>query len=279
MRLFTVTKPGIIFGNIITLSGGFFLASQAGFNFLTLLISIIGMSLVVACGCVLNNIIDQDIDQIMKRTKNRVLAKKEMSRLAAFVYALFLGLAGLATFYFGTNPLTTAIAFIGLCVYVGFYSLWFKRKSVFGTAIGGVAGAVPPVVGYCAVTNRFDIGALILFLILFIWQLPHSYSIAIFRLEDYSAAGIPVLPVTKGVERAKEHMCFYTVIFTIAAIMPTVFGFTGLAYLIVALIAGGVWIHRSIKGFSTDNNVSWARKMFAISILDITILSFMMAWH
>ncbi|MDF2940570.1 MAG: protoheme farnesyltransferase [Gammaproteobacteria bacterium] len=273
----SIIKPGIIFGNIVTVSGGFFLASHQHFNFSLFLITLVGMSLVIACGCVFNNYIDRDIDSLMERTQNRVMVKGLISGKVAILYAIVLGIAGFLTLYYGTNLLTTIVAAVGLFVYVVAYTIMTKRHSNLGTLIGGIAGAVPPVVGYCAVTNRFDVGAIILFFILFFWQLPHFYAIAIFRLKDFSAACIPVLPIQKNIRYTKISMLVYVVAFTITAILPTVFGYAGWVYFIVALSLGLYWLYLSIKGFKSVDDQKWSRQMFGFSILAITILSMVMA--
>ncbi len=198
-----VTKPGIIFGNLISVIGGFLLASKGSIDYALFLTSLVGVSLVVASGCVFNNVIDRDIDIKMERTRNRVLVKGLISAKVSLVYATVLGIAGFALLYFGANPLAMWLAVMGFVVYVGVYSLYMKRHSVYGTLIGSLSGAAPPVIGYCAVTNEFDAGALILLAIFSLWQMPHSYAIAIFRFKDYQAANIPVLPVVKGISVAK----------------------------------------------------------------------------
>jgi len=199
-----VTKPGIIFGNLISVIGGFLLASKGSIDYTLFLASLVGVSLVVASGCVFNNVIDRDIDIKMERTRNRVLVKGLISAKVSLVYATALGIAGFALLYFGANPLAMWLAVMGFVVYVGVYSLYMKRNSVYGTLIGSLSGAAPPVIGYCAVTNQFDAGALILLAIFSLWQMPHSYAIAIFRFKDYQAANIPVLPVVKGISVAKK---------------------------------------------------------------------------
>ncbi|MDO8953888.1 MAG: heme o synthase [Gammaproteobacteria bacterium] len=278
MKYLSIVKPGIIFGNIVTVSGGFFLASHLHFNVVLYLATLLGMALVIASGCVFNNIIDRDIDSLMERTKNRVMVHGLISRPIAVVYGILLGIAGFALLYWQTNLLTTLISAIGLFVYVVAYTLLSKRQSKYGTLIGGIAGAVPPVVGYCAVTNRFDAGAVILFLILFLWQMPHFYAIAIFRLKDFSAACIPVLPAIKDMRYTKISMLIYIALFTIAAILPTLFGYAGWLYFIVALGLGLYWFYLGIKGFkSSTDDQKWSRKMFGFSILAITLLSMMMA--
>jgi protoheme IX farnesyltransferase len=277
VKFVSIVKPGIIFGNIVTVCGGFFLGSQGLFSFPLLLETLLGMALIIACGCVLNNIIDIDIDSLMERTKHRPLVKGLMSKTTAFIYAIILGILGFLVLIYTTNWLTTGIAFVGLFFYVVVYSLALKRKSSWGTAVGGISGAVPPVVGYCAVTGSFDAGAIILFLILFFWQMPHFYAIGIYRLSDYTAASIPILPIKKNIPYTKIVMLFYTLAFTIAAISPSLFGYTGYAYFIVALILGCTWFYYGWQGLKATNDKIWARKMFLFSIINITVLCIMMA--
>lgn len=276
MRFFSIIKPGIIFGNAVTLCGGYFLGSQNNFHFLPFLFALIGMSLVIAAGCVLNNCIDRDIDRLMERTKNRPLVTGAISLKTAILYAIALGIVGFAILSL-TNILTVIIALIGIFFYVVVYSLYFKRNSKYGVAVGGISGAVPPVIGYCAATNRFDLGAIILFLILFFWQIPHFYAIAIYRLQDFKAASIPVLPLRKGIAYTKKHMLVFTVIFAIVSLLPTLCGYIGLPYFILALILGLYWIYLAWRGLKANNDIAWSRRMFLFSIINITILSFMMA--
>lgn len=138
-----VTKPGIIFGNLISVVGGFLLASKGSINYTLFLTSMVGVSLVVASGCVFNNVIDRDIDRKMERTKNRVLVKGLISAKTSLVYATLLGIAGFMMLYFGANPLAMWLSVIGFIVYVGIYSLYMKRHSVYGTLIGSLSGAAP----------------------------------------------------------------------------------------------------------------------------------------
>ncbi len=238
----------------------------------------LGISLIVACGCVFNNFIDRDIDKLMDRTKNRVLAQGLMSGKTALIYAIVLGTLGILILMLFTNRLTVMLALLGLFVYVAIYSLWFKRNSTYGTIVGSISGAMPIVVGYCSVTNKLDTGATILFFILSLWQMPHSFAIAIYRLNDYTKAHIAILPVKKGIHWTKINILCYTVAFVIATLMLSIYGYTGWIYFIIAAIAGFYWIYLAILGFrSNTNDRLWARKMFLFSILIITVLSIMMS--
>ncbi len=272
-----VTKPGIIFGNLVTAAGGFLLASKGRIDIGALLSTIIGISLVVASGCVFNNIIDRSTDRKMVRTRNRVLAQGLMSPKAAVCYALFLGIAGMVLLWSATNMLCAAIVLMGFVIYVVVYSLYLKRHWVYGTLIGSLAGAAPPLAGYCAAGNRFDMGALIILSIFTLWQMPHCYAIAIYRLKDYAAAGIPVLPVHQGMPSTKRHIVAYILAFMAAAVMLTVGGYTGYIYLAVAIVTGFFWLLMAWSGFKTSDDRVWAKKVFVLSILTITVLSVMMA--
>ncbi|AIU87670.1 heme o synthase [Pectobacterium brasiliense] len=273
-----VTKPGIIFGNLISVIGGFLLAAQGRIDYPLFFATLVGVSLVVASGCVFNNVIDRDIDKKMERTKNRVLVKGLISLKVTLVYASLLGIAGFALLYIAANPLAMWLAVMGFVVYVGVYSLYMKRHSVYGTLIGSLSGAAPPVIGYCAVSNQFDAGALILLLIFSLWQMPHSYAIAIFRFKDYQAANIPVLPVVKGISVAKHHITLYIVAFAVATLMLSLGGYAGYKYLIVAAAVSVWWLGMALSGYKNaiDDRV-WARKLFVFSIVAITSLSVMMS--
>jgi len=272
-----LAKPGIVFGNLISVTGGFFLASRGDANLALYLATALGVSLVIASGCVFNNYIDRDIDQKMERTRNRVLAQGLVSPVHATVYASVLGVAGVALLYAATNTLAVMLVLMGFVVYVGLYSLWLKRGSVYGTLVGSLSGAAPPVVGYCAVSNEFDAGAAILLLIFSLWQMPHSYAIAIFRFNDYQAANIPVLPVIKGISAAKRQIVLYIAAFVVATLMLTLSGYAGYSYFVVAALSGAYWLWMGVSGYKAADDRVWARKLFTFSIISITMLSVMMS--
>ncbi|QNG99951.1 heme o synthase [Pseudomonas sediminis] len=272
-----LAKPGIVFGNLISVTGGFFLASRGDVNLALYFATALGVSLVIASGCVFNNYIDRDIDQKMERTRNRVLAQGLVSPAHAIVYACVLGVAGVAVLYAATNTLAVMLVLMGFVVYVGLYSLWLKRGSVYGTLVGSLSGAAPPVVGYCAVSNEFDAGAAILLLIFSLWQMPHSYAIAIFRFNDYQAANIPVLPVIKGISAAKRQIVLYIAAFVVATLMLTLSGYAGYSYFVVAALSGAYWLWMGVSGYKAVDDRVWARKLFTFSIISITMLSVMMS--
>lgn len=271
INYYLLTKPGIILGNLITVVAGFMLASHGPIDIRLLLATLLGLSLIMASACVWNNYIDRPVDKKMSRTKNRALVIGLITEKQAIVFATALGIAGSLFLYLSTNVLTLGVALTGFFVYVILYSLW-KCRTIYGTAIGSIAGAVPPVVGYCAVSNRLDEGAMILFLMMVLWQMPHFFSIAIYHYEDYAAADIPVLPVKKGMKRTKVHMAFYIIGFIIASLMLTFYHYTGMFYLYVALGCGLSWLWLCMKGFQTASDHLWSRQMFRLSLVLITLI-------
>lgn len=276
-RYLSITKPGIIIGNLIAVAGGFLLAARGNLSPALFLYTVVGLSLVVASGCVLNNCIDRDIDNLMQRTRSRVLVTGQISLKAALAHGIALGIAGFGLLWWKTNLLALGLAAVGFLVYVGVYSLWMKRRSVYGTLVGSLSGAMPPVVGYCAAAGHFDKGALVLLLIFSLWQMPHSYAIAIFRFADYEAAGIPVWPVARGVAATKRQIFYYVLAFALASFQLTVTGLAGYGYLFVALAVSTWWLIIAARGFFTNDDRAWARQLFGLSILAITLLSAAMA--
>ncbi|QJR81647.1 protoheme IX farnesyltransferase [Alteromonas pelagimontana] len=277
-RYLQVTKPGIIMGNLISVAGGFLLASRGDIDWWLMMVTLIGLSLVVASGCAINNCIDRDIDAKMQRTQSRVTVTGEMSLKAAFAHGVVLGVTGFTLLSYYTTPVATFFAAIGYVVYVGLYSLYMKRRSVYGTLVGSLSGAVPPVVGYCAVTGQFDGGAAILLAMFSLWQMPHSYAIAIFRFRDYEAANIPVLPVAEGIAKAKLHIVLYIAVFALVTLLLPISGYTGVAFMAVACTTSFWWLIMALRGYRRDVDLNgWARQVFAFSIVNITVLSIAMA--
>lgn len=270
-RYYFLTKPGIIYGNSLSVIAGFFLASHGSFNPLLFVTTLLGIGFVMASGCVFNNYIDRGIDEKMERTKRRALVTKSIPVSHAMIFGTILGLSGFGLLYNFTNLLTTFIAGIGFFFYVVVYGI-AKRKSVHGTIVGSISGAVPPVVGYVAVSNNLDLAALFLFLLLVVWQMPHFYAIALFRMKDYRDAGIPVLPIVKGIQQTKIQIIHYIITLIIITPLLTFFGYTGYPYAIVAVTLCVIWIGIGIQGFKTQDTVMWAKKMFRFSLIVLLVL-------
>ena len=278
---YELTKAGLVFGNIVAVVAGFLLGqSIAGFGMPLakaemLAAAVIGLGLVMASGCVFNNYLDRDIDGKMERTKRRALVTRRVSGRNAIVFGTVLGIAGFFILAFFTNALAVAVAGIGFVFYVFVYTIGTKRRSPYGTAMGAVAGATPPVVGYAAAAGRIDLAALILFFIMFTWQMPHFFAIAIRREEDYAAAKVPVLPVRSGVARTKLSMAIYIIEFIAASSLLAVFGYAGAPYLAIALALGITWFVLAVRGFGirgVEHDRRWARDMFFFSLVVMVVL-------
>ncbi len=273
---YMLTKPGIIMGNIITTAAGFILASKGAINGALFLWVLLGIACIMASACVFNNYTDRHHDEKMERTKNRALVTGMISLPKALFFASILFLAGTAVLLEYTNLLTVGISLAGFFMYVVMYSIW-KYRSTYGTLVGSVAGAVPPLMGYCAVSNQIDLGAVLLFVILVLWQMPHFYAIAMYRQDDYLAAAIPVFPIKKGSFTTKVHMISYVILFIATLFAFTAFGYTGYWYLLFAVITSLAWLGLSIKGFKASDDKLWARQMFRVSLVVIMVLSIMIS--
>lgn len=273
---YSLTKPGIIRGNLFSAVGGFFLASNGEVDVFLFLATLLGTIFVIAAGCVFNNYIDRKIDAKMERTQKRALATGVISGFNALLFGSILGLISLLTFSLLTNTLTVIIAAAGFVFYVIFYS-YFKRKTIYGTLIGGVSGAIPPVIGYTAVTQRIDMGGVLLFLILLSWQMPHFYAIGIYRLKEYKSAGLPLLSIIKGIHLTKIHIVLYIVSFILFSSSLTLMGYTGLIYLVVLLTVGLIWLLKSVAGFGKVDDNIWARKIFTFSLVVLVVFCTMIS--
>lgn len=262
---FQLTKPGIILGNSVTAIAGFFLASKGSVNFLLLFEFLAGMCLIIASACVFNNILDRKIDLKMERTKNRAVASGKVPINSAYIYGMILGVAGFTILFTFTNIITVGIGVLGFFFYEAMYGIW-KRISPLSTIVGSIAGATPPVAGYAAVAGRVDLAGVLLFLILIFWQMPHFYSIGMFRFDDYKKAGLPIWPVSKGMLSTKIQTLFFVVGFGICSALLYTTGYLGIFYFYVMLILSIFWLIFSFAGFWAKKEKLWARRMFFVSL-------------
>jgi protoheme IX farnesyltransferase len=271
---YRLTKPGIIRGNLLTAIAGFLLASAGDVSLVRLLALTAGMALVIGGSCVYNNILDRGIDIKMERTRKRALVTGEISARSAAIFGTVL--AGVGTFvlaYF-VNYLTAVLGLFGLFMYVIVYG-YGKRTTIWGTLIGSVSGAIPPVGGYAAASGRLDVGSLLLFLILTWWQMPHFYALGIYRRREYAAAGLPILPVVHGIARTRIEIVIYTTLFALTVPLPALFGYAGWVYLVTAIALAVLWLWQAVQGLyikAIEDAEAWSRKMFGYSLLVL------MAW-
>lgn len=264
-----LTKPGVMLGNLLTTVAGYLLAAGGLSNWKLFVATTVGTGLVISSACVINNFLDQDIDAKMERTKSRPLITGEASGRGAVIFGSTLGLLGILILYLYTSLLVVGIGLIGFVVYVLFYGALSKRLSWHGTLVGSISGAMPILAGYAAARGRIDAGAVIVFLILFFWQMPEFYSISIYRRKEYKAAGIPVVSVVKGVDFTKILILIYTLAFSLSAISLALFGYTGIIYLVVMGALCLYWLKIGIDGLKTADNDRWARRMFKFSLVMI----------
>ena len=270
-------KPGITLSNTISGVAGFFLAASfVAFSWTAFVGAIGGIAFIIASACVMNNILDRDIDKRMKRTAKRDVANGVISIPKALVFGIAMGIIGFGLLAFLTNTLTVLLGIVAYVWYVAIYGL-AKRTTVYSTLIGGVAGALPPVAGYTALTGNIDAGAIVLFLILFFWQMPHFYAIAMFRQSDYASAKLPVWSVKYGMKSSKLQILLFTIVFAIVFALPTVFNYTGVVYLVGSLALSGYWLYKGISIYNKVDDIKWARTMFGVSLLVMLSMSLLIA--
>ncbi|GAB6988025.1 heme o synthase [Paenibacillus pini] len=267
----TLTKPGIIRSNLIAVFAGFWVASQWDIQIGKMILTLLGTVLVMASACVYNNYFDRELDLKMERTRNRALPTGLLKPKVVLWYAFVLGVLGLADLFIFSGVLAGIFGLIGMLVYAVVYTMWLKRSSTWSTSVGAISGAMPPVIGYVAVTNTVDMGAILLFGLLFLWQPPHFWALGIRRVEEYRAAGYPLLPVVKGIQRTKIQIIPYLVLLVPIPILMYTLGYTGIVFMIVSLLLSLVWLYLGIRGFKAKNDDAWAKKLFFFSINYLTI--------
>ncbi|HZF18005.1 MAG TPA: heme o synthase [Steroidobacteraceae bacterium] len=244
---FELTKPKVVTLIIFTAVIGMFMAVPGLPPLKALVFGTLGIWLAAASAAAINHVLDRRIDAVMARTKNRPLPRGHLTELSALVFAGVLGMASMLILATLVNTLTALLTFASLIGYAVVYTVWLKRATPQNIVIGGAAGAAPPVLGWAAVTNTVDPNALLLFLIVFTWTPPHFWALAIARRNEYAKAGIPMLPVTHGVEYTKLHILFYTILLTVVCLLPVLTRLSGLIYLAGTLVLNGVFVAYAIR--------------------------------
>lgn len=251
-------------------------ASQGQIDWWVFVALLAGTALVIASGCVFNNYLDRNIDKKMDRTKKRSLVIGDISARNALIYASILGTAGFAILAAYTNLVTVIVGLIGIIDYVILYG-WAKRNTVHSTLIGGISGSTSLVAGHTAVTGAFDEVALLLFLIMALWQMPHFYAIGIYKHKDYAAAKLPILTVQKGIGAAKKEILFYIIGYIAAVSLLAILGHAGYTYLAVMLAITFWWLWIALQGPRAKDDIKWAHKIFGISLLVLMAFSVMIS--
>jgi len=276
-RYYSLTKPGVLYGNALTAAAGFALASAGHFALWSFVVLCVGSTMVIASACVINNVLDRDIDTVMERTRKRATVTGSVDVRGAVAFSIALGVVGMAMLIAWTNWWVVGVGVGGFVCYVWLYGMLSKRMSIHGTLVGSVSGAAPIFAGYLAVTGSIDIGAVIAFAIMFLWQMPEFYSIAIYRRDEYAHAGVPVITVIKGIPRTIREILAYTVAFVVATLLLPVFGYTGIVYTVVMGALGLYWIWIGVLGLRAVDQAAWARRMFRFSMVMILALCVMVA--
>lgn len=262
-----LTKPGITLSNTIAATAGLLLGmSQVPTSWQTAIATIVGTAAIIAAACVINNVIDRDIDRRMKRTSKRAVATGQIAVSNALVFAGTLGAVGFSLLGLFTNLTTLLLGVLAVVWYIVIYG-YAKRRSEWSTIIGGVTGALPLVAGYTAATGRIDVAAILLFLILFFWQMPHFYAIAIFRKQDYRAGSLPVWTVKRTVVGAKLQMLLFAILFALTGPLLSVFGYTGILFALGFVTLALYWALSGLVFYRVLSDEKWARRMFGLSLM------------
>lgn len=241
-----LTKPRVVSLIMFTAVVGMLLAVPGAPPLNALLFGTLGIACASACAATLNHVLDRRIDAQMSRTRGRPLPRGKLTERQALVFAAILGIVSMSVLAFLVNPLTALLTFLSLIGYAVVYTVWLKRATSQNIVIGGAAGAAPPVLGWTAVTGSVDPNALLLFLIIFVWTPPHFWALAINRRDDYARAGIPMLPVTHGIEYTRLHVLLYTVLLVAVTLMPFLTRMSGLIYLGAALVLNTVFLYYAL---------------------------------
>ncbi len=278
-QYYELCKPRVVILIVFTAVVGMILAAPGWPPLSALFFGTIGIGLAASSAAAINHLLDQRIDAVMARTRNRPLPSGQLDVKQVLIFALALGLISMIVLVAGTNVLTAVLTFLSLIGYAIIYTVWLKRATPQNIVIGGAAGAAPPVLGWTAVTASVDPNALILFLIIYVWTPPHFWALAIHRRRDYAKADIPMLPVTHGPQFTRWHILFYTILLVIVTTLPYLTGMSGLLYLagVTVLNLGFLWY---VVRLLSDNDERLPMQTFGYSIIYLMVLFvFLLADH
>ncbi|HEY2509879.1 MAG TPA: heme o synthase [Polyangiaceae bacterium] len=265
-----LAKPRITFMVILTAAGGLFLAPTA-VPLRTILCTLVGIALIVAGANTFNMVIERDVDRHMTRTRNRPLPAGRLTPKQAIIFGFATSILSVPVLAFGVNALTAFLAVLANVIYVLAYTP-LKQRSHLALEVGAIPGAIPPLLGWTAAMNRVDGAALVLFGILFFWQLPHFHAIALFRRDEYARAGLQVLPNVHGDDVTKHRIIRYLAVLLAVSLLLFPLGVAHRVYLFVALGLGAVFFGWGCWGLRRTSGARWARSLFGISILYLVLL-------
>ena len=271
-QYYKLTKPKVVYLIVFTAMVGMLLAVDGAVPLDIFVFGLLGIGFAAASGAAINHVVDERIDQIMERTKGRPIASGDLGQRKALIFALSLGVIGIAMLLIFINVLTAVLTFFSLVAYALIYTMYLKRATPQNIVLGGAAGAAPPLLGWTAVTGQVETEALLLFLIIFIWTPPHFWALAIRRREEYAKADIPMLPVTHGVYFTKIQILLYTVLLFVVTLVPFLVQMSGLIYLAGAVSLGIGFLYYAIKLYQDDEPNIIAMKTFSYSIFYLSVL-------
>lgn len=251
---------------VFTAVVGMFLSVPGWPGMMPVIFGTIGIGMAASSAAVFNHVLDARIDILMMRTRGRPLPQGKLTEKSALMFASSLCVMSMIILWFLVNPLTAVLTFISLIGYAVVYTAWLKRATPQNIVIGGAAGAAPPILGWTAVTNEVTSGALLLFLIVFVWTPPHFWALAIARLEEYRKVEIPMLPVTHGVPYTRLNILLYSILLLLVTIMPYLIGMSGVIYLIAALGLGSYFLWYAVRMYRDHDDEELPMRMFRYSI-------------
>ena len=279
-QYYSLTKPKVVYLIVFTAMVGMLLAADGAPPLDVFVFGLLGIGLAAASGAAINHVVDEHIDRVMERTRDRPLASGELDQKSALTFALAIGTLGIAMLVLFVNLLTAVLTFFSLVGYALIYTMYLKRATPQNIVLGGAAGAAPPLLGWTAVTGSVDTEALLLFLIIFIWTPPHFWALAIRRREEYAKADIPMLPVTHGVNFTKIQILLYTILLFVVTLMPFIIQMSGLIYLAGAVALGIGFLYYAIKLYRDQQPNAIAMKTFGYSIFYLSLLfAFLLVDH
>ena len=263
--LIEVTKPKVVLLLVFTAIVGMVLSVPGMVPLQQTFFGILGIGLASASAAAINHVVDQRADAQMKRTSSRPIPMGSLTSAHVLMFAALLGVVAMVLLVAFVNVLTAVLTFLSLIGYACVYTMYLKRATPQNIVIGGVAGAMPPVLGWAAITGEVTAEPLLLFLIVFIWTPPHFWALAIHRRDDYAKVGIPMLPVTHGNQYTRVQILLYTILLILVTIAPYLIHMSGLLYLVAALGLGGWFLFHAIKLQNPDHEKEPIR-MFVVSI-------------
>ena len=270
-QFYALTKPRVVSLIVFTAVIGMFLATPGMVPVPVLFAATLGIALVAGAAAAMNCLVEQKIDAMMTRTQARPLPRGQITPLETLIFAGVVGGIGLALLYQWVNTLTMWLTLATFVGYAVIYTVILKPMTPQNIVIGGASGAMPPVLGWAAVTGEVTAQALTLFLIIFAWTPPHFWALALYRKHEYAKAGVPMLPVTHGDKFTRLHVLLYTIILLACSTLPFVTRMSGLPYLVSALVLGAVFMFYAVKIY-TDYSDALARRTFRYSILYLTLI-------